>query len=62
MVPMGAKHKTAAPAMPITQVMIKPCDLLPGISMLAMMPITGSLVGGPVNSSGVTYAAVGHAG
>jgi hypothetical protein len=53
---MGAKHKTAAPAMPITQVMIKPCDLLPGISMLAMMPITGSFV------SEVTYAAVGHAG
>jgi hypothetical protein len=56
MAPMGGKQETAAPAMPVTQVWIRPRDLLPGISMLAIMPITGSLV------SEVTYAAVGHAG
>src|ERR1039458_6163312 len=54
--------------MPITQVRMRPCDLLPGISILAsrpaarprtiqaMMPITDSLV-----SDEVTYAVVSHA-
>jgi hypothetical protein len=54
--------------MPITQVRISPCDLLPGISILAskpatrprtihaMMPITDSLV-----SDQVKYAVVSHA-
>src|SRR3984957_14963532 len=52
---VASQPPSSAPAMPITQVMIRPCDLLPGISILAsrpaprprtihaMMPITGLL-------------------
>ena len=66
---VAAQPPSSAPATPIRQVMMRPCDLLPGISMLAirpaprprtiqaMMPITGSLV-----SPQVEYAVVGHAG
>ena len=51
----GQPAPSSAPAMPITHVMTRPCDLLPGISMLAsrpaprprtiyaMIPITGLL-------------------
>jgi hypothetical protein len=53
---MAGKQETVAAAMPDTQLKVRPCDLPPGISMLTMMPITGSLV------SEVTYAVVGHAG
>src|ERR1035441_6778824 len=59
----------SAPTMPIRQVRRRPCDLLPGISILAinpaakprtiqaMIPITDSLV-----SDRMTYAVVSHAG
>src|SRR5512140_1943912 len=52
---VASQPPSSAPAMPITQVMTRPCDLLPGISMLAsrpaprprtihaMIPITGLL-------------------
>src|SRR5580704_17474214 len=66
---VAAQPPPSAPATPIRQVMMRPCDLLPGISILAsrpaprprtihaMMPITDSLV-----SDRVRYAVVGHAG
>src|SRR6476619_6032245 len=66
---VAAQPPSSAPAMPIRQVMIRPCDLLPGISILAskpapkprtihaMIPITDSLV-----SDQVRYAVVGNAG
>src|SRR5271165_6173765 len=53
---VAAQPPPSAPAMPMRQVRIRPCCLLPGISMLAirpaprprtiqaMMPMTGSLV------------------
>src|SRR5579859_7504614 len=53
---VAAQPPVGAPATPMTQVMARPCDLLPGISILAsrpaagprpahpMMPITASLV------------------
>src|SRR5579862_9353907 len=52
---VASQPPSSAPQMPITQVMMRPCDLLPGISILAsrpapsprtihaMMPITGLL-------------------
>src|ERR1051325_5656194 len=52
---VASQPASSAPAMPITQVMTRPCDLLPGISRLAskpaprprtihaMIPITGLL-------------------
>src|ERR1700730_7359344 len=52
---VASQPPSSAPAMPITQVMTRPCDLLPGISILAsrpaprprtihaMIPITGLL-------------------
>jgi hypothetical protein len=53
----------AAPAMPGTQAMAGPCDLLPGIKVLAirpgtahaMTPVTGSFVGDQV-----AHAVAGH--
>src|SRR4249919_2534690 len=53
---VASQPPSSAPAMPITHVMTRPCDLLPGMSMLAskpaprprtihaMMPITDSSV------------------
>src|SRR5580693_4296635 len=67
---VAAQPPPSAPAMPIRQVRMRPCDLLPGISILAskpaprprtihaMTPITDSLV----QSDQVRYAVVGHAG
>src|SRR5579859_5806319 len=66
---VAAQPPSSAPATPIRQVRMRPCDLLPGISILAsrpaprprtihaMMPITDSLV-----SPQVRYAVVSHAG
>src|SRR5207248_1339613 len=67
--PVAAQPPPSAPAMPIRQIMSKPCDLLPGIAIWAsrpalrprtihaMMPITDSLV-----SDQVRPAVAGHAG
>src|SRR5690242_9102727 len=35
---VASQPPSSAPAIPITQVMIRPCDLLPGISILASRP------------------------
>src|ERR1700730_11030075 len=35
---VASQPPSSAPAMPITQVMTRPCDLLPGISILASRP------------------------
>src|SRR5580692_10710837 len=37
---VAAQPPPSAPTMPITQVRMRPCDLLPGISMLASRPAT----------------------
>src|SRR5580693_8666999 len=66
---VASQPPSRAPATPIRQVMIRPCCLRPGISMLArrpaarpriiqaIMPMTGSLVGDQI-----WHAVVGHAG
>src|ERR1039457_6338275 len=66
---VAAQPPNSAPMMPITQVRMRPCDLPPGISILAskpaprprtiqaMIPITDSLV-----SDQMRYVVVSHAG